>query len=66
MRDQDTDRGRMVSLVDLPLNESWSSQRSGLGSGIPSQVGAFGWKVTFHDSSESVTDGNGVGLGPLK
>nr|GFB04589.1 hypothetical protein LSAT_8X101220 [Tanacetum cinerariifolium] len=33
------------SLVDLPLNESWSSQQSGLGSGIPSLVGAFGSKV---------------------
>lgn len=45
MRDQETDRGEWQSLVDLPLNESRSSQRSGLGSGIPSLVGAFGSKV---------------------
>ncbi|GJT96679.1 hypothetical protein Tco_1092197 [Tanacetum coccineum] len=37
--------GEWQSLVDLPLNESRSSQRSGLGSGIPSLVGAFGSKV---------------------
>ncbi|GJV40722.1 hypothetical protein Tco_1419162 [Tanacetum coccineum] len=37
--------GEWKSLVDLPLNESRSSQWSGLGSGIPSLVGAFGSKV---------------------
>lgn len=47
MRDQETGRGRMAyqSLVDPPLNESRSSQLSGLGAGIPSLVGAFGSKV---------------------
>ncbi|GKD78494.1 hypothetical protein Tco_1341115 [Tanacetum coccineum] len=39
--------GEWQSLVDLPLNESRSSQRSGLGSGIPSLVGAFGLKVSL-------------------
>nr|GEU81307.1 hypothetical protein [Tanacetum cinerariifolium] len=37
--------GEWQSLVDLPLNESWSSQQSGLGSRIPSLVGAFSLKV---------------------
>ncbi|MCD9644870.1 hypothetical protein HAX54_033384 [Datura stramonium] len=43
MRDQETDREGMAyqSLVDLPLNQSRSSQLSCLGSGIPSLVGAF-------------------------
>ncbi|YP_173443.1 hypothetical protein NitaMp105 (mitochondrion) [Nicotiana tabacum] len=43
MRDQETDREGMAyqSLVDLPLNQSRSSQLSCLGSGIPSLVGGF-------------------------
>lgn len=47
MRDQETDRGGMAYqlLVDLPLNQSRSSQLSCLGYGIPSLVGGFGSKV---------------------
>lgn len=55
MRDQETDREGMAyqSLVDLPLNQSRSSQLSCLGSGIPSLVGAFDSKKCGAGSSLS-------------
>jgi hypothetical protein len=45
--------------VDLPLNESRSSQRSGLGSGIPSLVGAFGSKVIKCGAGSSLSTSSG-------
>ena len=59
MRDQETDREGMAyqSLVDLPLNQSRSSQLSCLGSGIPSLVGAFDSKKCGAGSSLSTSSG---------
>ena len=45
--------------MDLPLNESRSSQRSGLGSGIPSLVGAFGSKVIKCGAGSSLSTSSG-------
>ncbi|KAM3269761.1 hypothetical protein P3S67_007549 [Capsicum chacoense] len=55
MRDQETDREGMAyqSLVDLPLNQSRSSQLSCLGSGI----GAFDSKKCGAGSSLSTSSG---------
>lgn len=61
MRDQETDRGGMAyqSLVDLPLNQSRSSQLSCLGSGIPSLVGGFGSKVIKCGAGSSLSTSSG-------
>lgn len=61
MRDQERDRERMAyqSLVDLPLNESRSSQLTGLGAGIPSLVGAFGSKVRKLGAGSSLSTSSG-------
>ena len=68
MRDQETDREGMAyqSLVDLPLNQSRSSQLSCLGSGIPSLVGAFDSKKCGAGSSLSTSSGSreGCSRGP--
>ncbi|KAH0710377.1 hypothetical protein KY290_029634 [Solanum tuberosum] len=63
MRDQETDREGMAyqSLVDLPLNQSRSSQLSCLGSGIPSLVGAFDSKKCGAGSSLSTSSVYGEG-----
>lgn len=63
MRDQETDREGMASqsLVDLPLNQSRSSQLSCLGSGIPSLVGAFDSKKCGAGSSLSTSSGEREG-----
>ena len=60
MRDQETYRGGAYqSLVDLPLNRSRSSQRSCLGSGIPSLVGGFGSKVIKRGAGSSLSTSSG-------
>lgn len=63
MRDQETDREGMAyqSLVDLPLNQSRSSQLSCLGSGIPSLVGGFDSKKCGAGSSLSTSSGSREG-----
>lgn len=48
-----------IRLPYLPLNESRSSQRSGLGSGIPSLVGAFGSKVLKCGAGSSLSTSSG-------
>ena len=47
------------SLVDLPLNQSRSSQLSCLGSGIPSRFGGFGSKVIKCGAGSSLSTSSG-------
>ena len=62
MGDQETDRigGNGLSIIGGPsLERSRSSQRSCLGSGIPSLVGGFGSKVQKFGAGSSLSTSSG-------